>query len=653
MGTWEWRIQENRIIWSPAIERMHGLEVGTFPGTLQAHQSDIHPEDRERVLDSVRKLLSERGDHAITYRIVMPDGAVRWLETHGQLLLDGEQKPERLVGVCRDITNDKQAEAARARVAAVEAASRAAEHNRSALVDILESITDPFLVLDSELRVTFINRAAARFMGLKPEEILGKRPWELVPEVRDSSFVKAYERVLVEQKPSVVEDYFAPLQRWFEASVFPLQGGISVYTRDVTEKKKAERLRESIAVQGALRADVSAALAAAREPQVMLLRCCQALVRHLDVAFARVWTLDEPSATLLLQASAGLYTHIDGPHRAVPVGKFKIGLIAAERKPHLTNDVAHDPRVGDPAWAKREGMVAFAGYPLLVDDRLVGVLAMFARSVLPEETLSALGSIADMIAQGLMRRRAEQELEERVKDLARSNTELEQFAYVASHDLQEPLRMVASYNQLLARRYQGKLDQDADEFIGFTVEGVTRMQRLINDLLAYSRVGTRGRDFDQVELETVLQVTLRGLQSAIAEAAANVTHDPLPGLRADELQMTQVFQNLIANAIKFRATEPPRIHIACRQPDAGYWLISVRDNGIGIDPQYFERIFVIFQRLHPREKYPGTGIGLAICKKIVERHGGKIWVESSPGQGTTISFTIPVQGAGSPRSNKT
>ena len=237
------------------------------------------------------------------------------------------------------------------------------------------------------------------------------------------------------------------------------------------------------------------------------------------------------------------------------------------------------------------------------------------------------------------------QLEQQTTELARSNAELAQFAYIASHDLQEPLRMVSSYLQLLERRYKGQLDADADEFIDFAVDGATRMQQLIRDLLAYSRVGTRSQPFTIVDLNQICAQVLDDLQVAIQERGATIQVEPLPLLMADATQLGQLLQNLLGNALKFCQTHPPLITL-CATLDAATqeWRFAVKDNGIGIEALYFERIFLIFQRLHTRAEYPGTGIGLAICKKIVERHNGRIWVESQPDQGTTFFFTLPAVG---------
>jgi PAS domain S-box-containing protein len=236
--------------------------------------------------------------------------------------------------------------------------------------------------------------------------------------------------------------------------------------------------------------------------------------------------------------------------------------------------------------------------------------------------------------------RAERLLVDRTRELQRSNAELAQFAYVASHDLQEPLRMVSSYTQLIARRYRGRLDTAADEFIHFAVDGAHRMQQLIDALLQYSRVGTQGGAFEPVSMDAVLADVVKNLRVLIDEQHAQVTHDPLPEVTGDRVQLTQLLQNLIANGIKFRRDEAPRVHVSVARGAAGA-VFSVEDNGIGIEPRFAERVFVIFQRLHPRERYPGTGIGLALCRKIVARHGGAIWVEPRPAQpGSTFKFTL-------------
>ena len=232
------------------------------------------------------------------------------------------------------------------------------------------------------------------------------------------------------------------------------------------------------------------------------------------------------------------------------------------------------------------------------------------------------------------------EIAEQAEELKRSNVELERFAYVASHDLQEPLRMVASFTQLLGKKYAGKLGADADEFIHYAVEGATRMQALIDDLITYSRVGTKGSEFRRTDCNVIVDRALENLRTAVEESGAIVTRDELPTVMADASQLARLFQNLIGNAVKFTSKRQPEIHIGAERTAHG-WTLSVRDNGIGIDPKYIDQLFAIFKRLHTRSEYPGTGIGLAICKKIVECHGGRIWIESQLNQGATFYFTLP------------
>jgi light-regulated signal transduction histidine kinase (bacteriophytochrome) len=237
--------------------------------------------------------------------------------------------------------------------------------------------------------------------------------------------------------------------------------------------------------------------------------------------------------------------------------------------------------------------------------------------------------------------KSEKKLEKTVAELERSNKDLEQFAYIASHDLQEPLRSVSGFLQLLSRRYHGKLDSKADQYIDIAVGGANRMQTMIEDLLKFSRVTTRGEKFKPTNFETVLSDVLLNLKVSIDENNASITHDPLPTVMADESQMKQVLQNLISNAIKFHSEEThPKIHLSAEEKNQE-WIFSVKDNGIGIDPKYAERVFEVFKRLHTRQKYPGTGIGLAVGRKIIERHGGRIWVNSKLGEGSTFHFSIP------------
>jgi PAS domain S-box-containing protein len=368
-------------------------------------------------------------------------------------------------------------------------------------------------------------------------------------------------------------------------------------------------------------------------------------IEILGVDAGRLYVLDPNDSVLCLAAHHGIPAEYVARIERYQPGQGIVGKIFSGSRPIVFPDITIDPNYAAAArsqMGKDLGFRSAVGLPITVKDRAIGVIYVYGKTVreFTARDIELLSTIGGQIGFAIENARLFEELATKAEELARSNSELQHFAYVASHDLQEPLRMVASYVELLARRYKGKLDADADEFIAFAVDGATRMQALINALLVYSRVGTRAKEFEPTDCETLLDSTLAGLKAAIEESGASITRDPLPTIMADGTQLGQLFQNLIGNAIKFRNHKPPEIHVSAKR-SGKEWLFTVSDNGIGFDSQYAERIFVMFQRLHAKGEYPGTGIGLAICKKIVERHGGQIRVESKPGEGATFYFTIP------------
>ena len=355
-----------------------------------------------------------------------------------------------------------------------------------------------------------------------------------------------------------------------------------------------------------------------------------------DAALIRIFDLETDSFARLAQT--GFPVDIEGP---ILRKGSAVEQVFITGEPIITGNIREDARI------KRKtqldlGFHSCAFLPFTVKGQTRGIIHLASKQgeYFNEEKKDYLMAIARLMGIVIENNELLQSSMRAAEELTRSNRELEQFAYVASHDLQEPLRMVTGYTQLLAKRYGGSLDQKAREYIGFAVDGAKRMQGLIEDLLTYSRVGSKGKTFASTNCEAVLEKTLVALRVGIQECGATVTHDPLPTVIGDEFQLGQLFQNLLGNAIKYRNNNAPQVHVSCRQ-EAEQWIFAVKDNGIGIDPQYRERIFQIFQRLHTREEYEGSGIGLAICKKIVERHGGKIWVESELGAGATFYFTIP------------
>ncbi len=576
------------------------------------------------------------------------------------------------------------------------AASEALHSSEARKSAILQAALDAIITIDAEGRIVEFNPAAETLFGYPRSAALGRDLADLViPSALRERHRRGIARYLASgEGPILNKRLEMPGRRadgselWVELAITPIDGGrqrlFTGFLRDISERRASETALREHARLASLRADAGAAFASGKDLRSVLQQCVEAIVHHLGAAFARVWTLDETGEMLLLQASAGLYTHLDGPHSRVKVGEFKIGRIAQQRQPHLTNAVAEDPWVSDPAWAKLEGMTAFAGYPMLAEGRLLGVLALFSRERLSERVLTDLAPVVGNLAQYIELRRSHEELESRVRartadlasanaalqrevrerreaeerakefaaELQRSNQELEQFASVASHDLQEPLRKIQAFGDRLQARCAEALDEQGNDYLQRMRSAAARMRTLIDDLLTFSRVTTRGQPFVEVDLAVEAEQVVSDLESRLQQTGGRVEIGPLPRLRADPTQMRQLLQNLLVNALKFhRPNEPPVVRLEGRllpdgQPDgASLWEIVVRDNGIGFEEKYLDRIFQLFQRLHGRGEYEGTGLGLAICRKIVERHGGTIAARSTPGQGATFFVTLPVHPA--------
>jgi PAS domain S-box-containing protein len=509
------------------------------------------------------------------------------------------------------------------------------------------------------------------------------KAWETFFGRTRAEMVGATARTLYSHAPAIAERHLAmdellwrrPGQQSYEMALTSADGRLShtIYYKatfagpdgqvagligtivDITDRKRAEQ-RES--VENA----VARYLGGDQPLHEAIQGIIQVVCERLDFACGARWSLDEAENRLRCVEiwsveDPAIKRFLETSARAtfVPGRSGLIREVLATGESVWIADVTQKPDFLRAEIAREAGLRGAFALPVMMGERVLGAVEFFSRDVREPDTwlLQIAMSAGRQMGQLMARRQAEAAmraanaaLETQTRELMRSNEELQQFAYVASHDLQEPLRMVSSYTQLLARRHADKLDGDAREFMDFIVDGAARMKQLIEDLLEYSRVGTRGHEMQPVESAQALDRALANLRAAREASGAEVTREHLPTVIADGTQLTQLFQNLIGNAMKFHGDEPPRIHVMGEERD-DVWLFTVRDNGIGLDTQFSERIFMMFQRLHTKTEYPGTGIGLAICKKIVQRHGGRIWVDSQPGRGATFGFTLarPTQGA--------
>jgi PAS domain S-box-containing protein len=477
---------------------------------------------------------------------------------------------------------------------------------------LLEAAPDAMVVVNQGGEIVLLNVQAEKTFGYHRDELLGQRVTNIIPEGFAERLVaddlRSDEDALAQQIGTGIE----LTGRRKDASEFPIEIMLSPLES-----------AEGILVTAAIR-DISVRRAADKHLAQMESRYRGLL----EAAPDAMVVVNQGGEIVLLNVQAEKKF---GYRRDELLGQRVTNIIPEGFAERL---VADDLRSDEDALAQQIG----TGIELTGRRKDGGA---FPIEIMLSPLKSAEGILVTAAIRDIsVRKKAEADLLQKVEELNRSNEELGQFAYLASHDLQEPLRMVASYTQLLSRRYKGKLDADADEFIAYAVDGATRMQRLIQDLLAYSRVGTKGRALVATSSEEALQQSLVNLRGAIDTSAALVTYDRLPSVLADETQLIQLFQNLVGNAIKYQNPGVPLIHISAAKNSANKWTFSVQDNGLGIETQYFDRIFGMFQRLHKREEFAGTGIGLAICKKIVERHGGSISVQSQPGQGSTFQFDL-------------
>ncbi len=505
-------------------------------------------------------------------------------------LYDSDGNINGFLGIGQDISDRKQAE-------------KELRDLTAAMQNAVEGISR----IDIEGRYVNINRAYAHKCGYEPEEMIGME-WQITVHPDDvEMLIVAYHEMLISGKVEVEArgiqknglffyKQVTMVTAWDEQGIF---NGHHCFMKDITDRKLTETaLQES----------------ESKYRQIV------------ELAEEGIWVIDSKARTTYVnQAMARMLGYKESEMLGRQIFDFM-----DEQEQQLTSEYLD---------RRKQGIGEKHESKLKTKDGK-DVWTYISTSPVMDELGNLLSSCA-LVYNITSRKEVEEKMLQLTEDLKRSNEELEQFAYVASHDLQEPLRAITSYTQLLAQRYQGNLDAKADKYINYVIDGASRMQQLINDLLAYSRLGTRAQEFEMADCNAAVHQSLYNLQIAIAEKKAVITCESMPTVMADEFQLVQLFQNLIANAIKFCYQDIPIIHIAAIIQD-NEWLFSVLDNGIGIDPEYADRIFIIFQRLHGRREYSGTGIGLAMCKRIVERHGGRIWVDSQPEEGSTFYFTIPI-----------
>ncbi|MFH5832549.1 PAS domain-containing protein [Halalkalibaculum sp. DA384] len=597
LGYWELDLETGNVYWSEQSYKIWEFDPKEVQLTTDLVFDRMHPDDREYFRKQHEKTLETGQPLDLEHRILLPDGTVKWIHVLGELKTSAQGRPIAMEGTAQDITKEKEAQIQ---------LEKAYQENET----ILESIGDAFFAVDENWIVTYWNKEAEQILDKPKEEIIGKNLWEEYDDAVDLDFYTQYHKAVNENVSVSFEEYYPGVEKWFEVSAYPSKTGLSVYFRDITDKKKrVEKIRQ----------------------------VNERFEKVTEATNDAIWDFDVAEGELFWGRGFETLFRYD-LEETNPTLDFLINLIHPEDRGEIVQKIEEYMQPGTKTdWYEEYRFKKADGSYAPVMDR-----AVFIRDDRGEVT-RVVGAMTDLTRQKKNEealRQLNRELEKHAEELAASNAELEQFAYVASHDLQEPLRMVSSFLKRLEKKYGDQLDEKARQYIDFAVDGAGRMRQIILDLLNYSRVGQHEFERQNLCLEELLNEILKLEHRAIEESGATVEWDPLPEIRAAETPVQQVFQNLIRNAIKYRRPEcEPEIHISGEETGT-HWKFSVSDNGIGIREEFQENIFNIFQRLHTQEEYSGTGIGLAVSKKIVEKHGGEIWVESEEGEGSTFYFTI-------------
>jgi PAS domain S-box-containing protein len=627
--------------------RIMGLPAGENPPSTERISKYFAREAWARIMELFETARRKKVTCDGEFPMVLPDGSNRMIRIVGHPLLNAAGDIVEFIGTTIDVTEQRQDRAALENALAE---IKKSEDRLRVIIDTIPALAWSILPDGS---TEFLNQRWLDYTGLSVEKARD-RGWSIAIHAEDLANSMGKWRTIVASGESGEHEArmlrFDGEYRWFLIRIVPLRderGNIVKWYgtgTDIEDRKQAEEIRTAQARQAGVRADVSAAHSKPADSGEILRGCTEAIVRHLDAAFARIWTLNKEKNVLELQASAGMYTHLDGLHSRIPVGKLKIGLIAEEKKPHLTNDVVNDPRVSDKVWARNEGIVSFAGYPLIVQDRVVGVMTMFARQRLSSATLDTLALVADSIAQGIERKRTEEALRKAQGELAHVTRVMTMGELTASiaHEVNQPLSAIVTNSNACLRWLAGNSPNfdEAREAARRIIRDGNRASEVINRI----RGLVKKTDTEKVGLninDTIGEVIglTEGEVRRNSVALRTELADDLPLVVGDRVQLQQVILNLVMNGVEAMASladRPRELFIRSRQHESDKVLVAVQDSGIGIDQQNLEKIFDTFYTT----KSQGMGMGLAISRSIVENHGGQLWTVPNESHGTTFQFTL-------------